>query len=107
MARLFGSSCCGTGAIATRSWQHGQAYFGRMCRITRTWAGLKSSCSETSSPMRTIAVPSAPQRFSSSERSWTTSTRGSVAAIFLRPPRARSCAGIVIDCVALSAARAR
>ncbi len=27
--------CSGTGAIATPVRQHGQAYFGRMCRITR------------------------------------------------------------------------
>ncbi len=38
VARLFANSCTGIGVIATFE-QHGQLYFGRMLRITRTRAG--------------------------------------------------------------------
>lgn len=43
VARLFGSRCAGSGAVTTPLWQHGQAYFGRMLRITRTFAGCSQS----------------------------------------------------------------
>ena len=92
VARLLGSNFRGTGAIATPVWQQGQAYLGRMLRITRTSAGLKSSCSEISSPMRSSAVPSVAQIFSSGGRSCTTSTRGSSVPSFLR---ARNGGGIL------------
>ena len=96
MAMLLGKIATGAGAMRTPCRQQGQAYFGRMCLKTRTLAGITSSCSQISSPMRSSAVPSRAQIFSCSGMSWTISTRGSCALSFLRPRLPRSCAGIVI-----------
>jgi hypothetical protein len=57
-----------------------------MLRITRTCAGLKSSCSEISSPMRSSAVPSLAQTWWACALSWTISTGGQAADSFVRQP---------------------
>lgn len=94
---LLGSSCFTAGAIRTAGFssspepsQTRQAYLGRTCRRTRTWAGMISSFSQTSCPMRFNCAPQ-PQLFSLSAISWIHSTRGRSAGSGLRPCLARVC----------------
>src|SRR5262249_185952 len=56
-----------------------------MCWTTKTLAGMYSSCSWTSSPMRHRGAPHSGQVFCSSERSWTTGRRWRWAGRGLRP----------------------
>ncbi len=91
-ARLFGIGCGGSGAVWMPVRQALQAYLGRTWRSTRSLAGMNSSCSETSSPMRSSAVPSSAQTFFSSGRSWRISTRGIQSGSGLRPRFLRLCA---------------
>ena len=84
--------------------QHGQAYLGRICRRTCTLAGMNSSCSQISSPMRSSLVPSCVQIFWLSAMSCMIWTRGKLAASFLRPRLRRSWDGTLIDCACAVAA---
>jgi hypothetical protein len=83
----LGIICFGDGAIFTTgpsvsSPSHClQVYLGRICFITRITAGITSSFSELSSPIRS-RVALEPQAFSASSMSCTTSTLGKAAGNF-------------------------
>ena len=62
-----------------------QAYLGRTCSSTISDAGTYSSCSRTSSPMRTRIVPQSGQGSCSAGTSCTTGLRGRLAGSGLRP----------------------
>ena len=68
----LGITCGGFGARRRPPSQHGQAYFTRSWRITRTCCGTMSSCSLTSTPISRSAAPSCGHTRSSSGSSWRT-----------------------------------
>ena len=58
-----GVNRAGAGACTTPSVQERQAYLGRRVTMTRNWAGITSSRSETSSPMQCSSPPQPQTRF--------------------------------------------
>ena len=78
-------------SVPSQAWQ---AYLGRMWRMTCMVAGIKSSFSETSSPMRVSWQPQG-QTLSASGMSWMTSTRGNSCGIGRRPVFLRAWAATV------------
>jgi hypothetical protein len=77
-----GTTCSGACACATAAEQRRQAYFGRRVTSTRSCAGIRSSRSETSSPIRVISPQPQGQRVLSG--SMMRSTRGKCAGSWPR-----------------------
>ena len=70
--RPLGMICAGLAATRSALSQHGQAYFTRSWRITRTCWGMMSICSLASMPIGVSRAPSCGQMRSASLNSWRT-----------------------------------